>query len=95
MNEQPATGMERRMMTLDEVAEYLRVHKITIYRAIKAGEDLGQMRVGRVWRFSRESVVRFAGGEGATAKTREQPPVGSSGRPLRFGHGASKDGSTR
>ena len=52
------------MMTVDEVAEYLRVHKITIYRSIKAGDDLGQLKVGRVWRFSRERVVRFAGGEG-------------------------------
>jgi excisionase family DNA binding protein len=95
MNERSATSTASRMMTVDEVAEYLRVHKITIYRSIKAGDDLGQLKVGRVWRFSRESVVRFAGGEGATVKTQEQPPVGSSGRPLRFGHGASKDGSTR
>jgi excisionase family DNA binding protein len=95
MNEQPATSMDHRMMTLDEVAEYLRVHKITIYRAIKAGDDLGQLRVGRVWRFSHERVVQFAGGEEATVKTREQPPVGSSGRLLRFGHGTSKEGPTR
>ena len=97
MNEHPAIGTDvradRRMMTLAEVAEYLRVRKITIYRAIKAGDDLGQLRVGRVWRFSRESIVRFVDGEEATVKTREQPRVGSSGLALRSGHGSSKDGS--
>jgi excisionase family DNA binding protein len=70
MNDQPATRPDLRanrpMMTLTEVAEYLRVHKITIYRALKAGDNLGQLKIGRVWRFSREDVVRFADGEGGT-----------------------------
>ena len=88
MNEQPATttdvGSGRRMMTLAEVAEYLRVHKITIYRAIKAGDDLGQLKIGRVWRFKRESIVRFA--------DNEEAPVKMS---LRFGQGSLKDGPTQ
>jgi excisionase family DNA binding protein len=50
------------MMTLTEVAEYLRVHRITIYRAIRAGDNLGQLKIGRVWRFSRESIVRLTDG---------------------------------
>ena len=50
------------IMTLTEVAEFLRVHKITIYRAVKAGDKLGQMKIGRVWRFNREDVMRFADG---------------------------------
>jgi excisionase family DNA binding protein len=44
-------------MTLREVARYLSVHQLTIHRAIKAGAKLGQFRVGRVWRFSREELV--------------------------------------
>jgi excisionase family DNA binding protein len=36
-------------MTLREVARYLGVHQLTIYRAIKAGAKLGQFKVGRVW----------------------------------------------
>lgn len=48
------------IMTVTEVADYLRVHRITIYRAVKAGDKLGQMKIGRVWRFNREDVVRFA-----------------------------------
>ena len=47
-------------MTLTEVAKYLNVHQITIYRAIKAGATLGQFKIGRVWRFSREGLERFA-----------------------------------
>ena len=85
---------DRHMMTLPEVAEYLRVHKVTIYRAIKAGHDLGQLRIGRVWRFDRESIARFAHGEEATVKTREEPRVGSSRFSLRFRHRPSKEGST-
>ena len=88
MNEHTATSTDVRanhsMMTLAEVAEYLRVHKITIYRAIKAGDDLGQLKIGRVWRFKRESIVRFADGEEA--------PVKMS---LRFDQGSLKDGPTQ
>ena len=54
MNDQHASNTDlrgnRSMMTVNEVADYLRVHKITIYRAIKAGDDLGQLKIGRVWR---------------------------------------------
>jgi excisionase family DNA binding protein len=50
------------MMTLIEVAEYLKVHKITIYRTIKAGGKLGQLKIGRVWRFRRQDIIQFADG---------------------------------
>jgi len=46
-------------LTLTEVANYPNVHRITIYRAIKAGANLGQFRMGRVWRFSRQDLERF------------------------------------
>jgi excisionase family DNA binding protein len=61
------------MMTLTEVAEYSNVHKITIYRQIKAEVQLGQFKVGRILRFSREHIERFAN-EGA----------GTSFRPVRL-----------
>ena len=51
-------------MTLAEVAKYLNVHRITIYRAIKAGANLGQFRMGRVWRFSRQDLERFMNSSG-------------------------------
>ena len=59
-------GKDQPMMNVDEVAACLRVHKITIYRLLKADAELGQFKIGRVWRFNREGVVRFAdGGSGA------------------------------
>ena len=36
------------MMTVQEVADYLKVHRITIYRLIEAGVYLGRFKVGRV-----------------------------------------------
>ncbi len=46
-------------MNLTEVAKYLNVHQMTIYRTMKAGTKLGQFRIGRVWRFSREDLELF------------------------------------
>ncbi len=67
MNDQGAESSDlmedASMMTLIEVAKYLSVHKITIYRLLKADVQLGQFKVGRVWRFGREDIVRFANGE--------------------------------
>jgi excisionase family DNA binding protein len=48
------------MMTLPEVAKYLNVHPITIYRLMKTDVHLGQFKIGRVWRFRGEDVVQFA-----------------------------------
>ena len=50
------------MMTVVEVAKYLNVHPITIYRLVKTDVHLGQFRVGRVWRFGRDDIMRFASG---------------------------------
>ncbi len=58
-------------MTLTEVATYLNVHQMTIYRAIKAGAKLGQFRIGRVWRFSREDLERFTTAESTGLSERE------------------------
>jgi hypothetical protein len=79
MKEQPDASTDiredRRMMALAEVAEYLRVHKIPTYSAIKAGDNLGQLRIRRLWRSSRQSIVRYAVEE-ASLKTRDQSRVG-------------------
>jgi len=73
MNDQHAglAGLpgEGPMMTLIEVAEYLKVHKITMYRTIKAGGKLSQLKIDRIWRFRRQGVVQFAdGGSGAALR---------------------------
>jgi excisionase family DNA binding protein len=43
------------VMTADEVAELLRVHKSTIYRLLKAGK-FPHFRMGGDFRFSREAI---------------------------------------
>lgn len=49
--------LERRptIMTVQEVARYLRLHAITIYRMIRLGQ-LPAIRVGRGWRFKKDEI---------------------------------------
>lgn len=47
-----------KLYTIDEVAEYLRVTRRTIYRYIKQGK-LPAYRVGDSWRFSDEDISEY------------------------------------
>ena len=47
-----------RVMTLEEVATYLRVHPSTIYRLLKR-KELPAFKVGSDWRFNQESIDRW------------------------------------
>jgi excisionase family DNA binding protein len=47
-----------KVMTLEEVASYLRVHASTIYRLLKRRE-LPAFKVGSDWRFNQESIDRW------------------------------------
>lgn len=44
------------LMTIDEVAEMLRVHRSTIYRLIEHDGIKGCFKLGGQWRFNREAV---------------------------------------
>jgi len=46
------------ILTVQEVARYLRVHTMTVYRMIQRG-DLPGVRVGRGWRFKRDQLDRW------------------------------------
>jgi excisionase family DNA binding protein len=46
------------VMTLKDLAEYLKVHPSTIYRLLKTGQLHG-FKVGSDWRFNREHVDRW------------------------------------
>ena len=46
------------ILTLENVAEYLRVHPSTIYRLLKK-RQLPAFKVGRDWRFNLESIDRW------------------------------------
>ena len=46
------------ILTIQDVAEYLRVHPSTIYRLLKK-KQLPAFKVGRDWRFDREEIDRW------------------------------------
>ncbi len=50
--------MDEEVMTLEEVAEYLRVHPSTIYRLLKKHE-IPAFKVGSDWRFNHASIDRW------------------------------------
>lgn len=47
-----------KFMTPQEVAEHLRVSKMTVYRLLKSGE-LPSVRIGRSWRVRESDVHAF------------------------------------
>ncbi len=47
-----------RLMTLNEVAEYLRVSNDTVYRMANSG-TIATSKVGNQWRFRREDVYAW------------------------------------
>lgn len=44
-----------KLMTLKEVAEYLQMHEMSVYRLAKRGSVPG-FKVGGRWRFKKESI---------------------------------------
>ena len=62
-----------RVMTLNELANYLRVHPSTIYRLLKR-RGLPAFKVGSDWRFNSESIDRWL-------LEREQSEGQGGGRP--------------
>jgi excisionase family DNA binding protein len=46
------------ILTADEVAEYLKLSKITVYKLAKGG-SLPAFRVGGSWRFSRSNIEKM------------------------------------
>jgi excisionase family DNA binding protein len=46
---------EESVLTVNELASYLRVHPTTIYRMLKA-RQIPAFRVGFDWRFKRETI---------------------------------------
>lgn len=48
------------IMTTKEIAEYLRLHQITICKYAAEGE-IPAIRVGRVWRFDKDAIDKWIG----------------------------------
>ncbi len=49
---------EREILTVDEAAAYLQIHKVTVYKYIRAGR-LPAARLGKVYRLRRRDVDAF------------------------------------
>jgi excisionase family DNA binding protein len=50
--------MYPKVMTVNDLADYLRVHRSTVYRLLKNGQ-LPAFRVGSDWRFTTEAIDRW------------------------------------
>jgi excisionase family DNA binding protein len=50
--------MKRKVLTVREVSEYLRVHPSTVYRLLRKNQ-LPAFRVGSDWRFSADSIAKW------------------------------------
>jgi len=48
-------------MTVDEVAEFLRCHRLTVYRLLRRGQIPGAFRVGSDWRISSDKFEEWIG----------------------------------
>ncbi|HMW47916.1 MAG TPA: helix-turn-helix domain-containing protein [Marinagarivorans sp.] len=53
------------VMTLDELASYLKVPKSTLYKLVQDGKVPGQ-KVGKQWRFAKASIDRWLAAEAPT-----------------------------
>ena len=56
--------MADRLMTVGEVAEYLRVKRSTVYKWAKDGK-IPAAKVGRLWRFDRGQIETWVKGGGS------------------------------
>lgn len=49
---------DERVMTVKEVAKYLKVHTSTVYRLVQSGKLPG-FKIGGDWRFNKESIDQW------------------------------------
>jgi excisionase family DNA binding protein len=62
--------MTQQLMTVEEVAKYLQLNPQTVSRMAQRGE-LPAAKVGRHWRFRRETLDKFLDDEAAKTLTLE------------------------
>ena len=58
-------------MTVDEVAAYLRVNPMTVYRLVNRGELPG-VKVGDLWRFEERDIVAWMERQKRSTKPRRK-----------------------
>jgi excisionase family DNA binding protein len=58
------------VLSVDELARFLRVNRKTIYEAIARGEIPGARRIGRTYRIDRQAVLDWLKGQGRALRSR-------------------------
>ena len=66
-----------KVLTVNELAEYLRVHRSTIYRLLKRG-DLPGFKIGSDWRFNVEVIDQWRMKQGEALLNAEASSNGHS-----------------
>ena len=61
------------VLTVDELAAYLRLNRKTVYAAIAAGELPGARRIGGTIRINRDTVLAWLSGEGRVPSSGSKP----------------------
>jgi excisionase family DNA binding protein len=51
-------GGEQEVMTVNELAQYLQIHRTTIYKLLKEGK-IPAFRIGTDWRFDRHQISQW------------------------------------
>ncbi|HSK11491.1 MAG TPA: response regulator [Vicinamibacterales bacterium] len=74
--------MEDRLLTTEEVLEYLHVNLRTVYRWVKAGQ-LPATRVGRQWRFRKSDLDAWLEGQRTPGGPRQPATAAGSRQPAR------------
>ncbi len=67
-----AATTEGEILTLKEVAEYLKVTERTIYR-LAGAKKIPAFKVGGTWRFSRADIDEWIRSQSAPAQDRHEP----------------------
>ena len=55
------------VFNIDELADYLKIPKSTLYKLVREGKIPAQ-KVGRHWRFHKETIVRWLGNQKESVK---------------------------
>ena len=54
----PRTSKNKEIMTAKEIAEYLKIHQLTVHRYAREGK-IPAFKIGTDWRFHRKHIERW------------------------------------
>jgi excisionase family DNA binding protein len=62
------------ILTVDELAAFLRLNRKTVYEAVSKGEIPGVRRIGHTFRISRDAVLQWLRTQGGVGARRRPTP---------------------